>query len=121
MAELSSLTGEAASQIWASLRRLEELGLIEVEAMMSFGGTRRIGISRILLTRAAMEIFYGIPFNVARLAGLVRKLRALLPRRRPSGAFQAQDPRGFRAQGWGARPAFSAARSPGAWPQGSPS
>ena len=118
MALLRNLSGEAASQIWASLRRLEDLGLIEVVALMSAGGTRRIGISRILLTNAAMEIFFGIPFNLARLAALVEKLRSILPKRRRAASCAAPQP-GFAAQ-QSAAPAFQAARSPGACAQGSP-
>lgn len=114
MATLRSLTGEAASQIWASLRRLQDLGMIEVEALMCAGGGRRIGVGRILLTSAAMEIFYGIPFNVARLAAMARKLRSILPRRRPASAFQAAPQQGFTAATCGA--GFSAA-SPGARPR----
>ena len=75
--QLRDLTGESSSQIWSSLKRLESLGFIKIDRLLSVNGVKRIGLNFVVFTNAAMSIFFGISFNVARLAGMLAKVKAL--------------------------------------------
>lgn len=83
--QLRELTGESSSQLWASLKRLEWLGFIKLDRLISAKGVKRIGLIFVAFTNAAMSLFFGISFNLARLAGMLAKVKAIA-RRAVSGS-----------------------------------
>lgn len=106
--QLRDLTGESSSQIWSSLKRLEWLGFIKIDRLLSANGVKRIGLNFVVFTNAAMSIFFGISFNLARLAGMLAKVKTLA--RKAVSAVSGSDYTGPKARS-SAFPSFIAASS----------